>query len=145
MKTIQQGDIIKVHYTGTLDDGTVFDQTDEKNPAYIQVGAETILPHINQTFLGMKVGEEKTITLSAEDAFGPWDKEKVHKLSGVVLGEDRPPEIGQVLKLHLEGEEKEVYGKVIDAGPLFVEVDLNHPLAGKTLHYTIRVVEIERE
>ena len=144
MKTIQHGDIIKVHYTGRFDDGSVFDQTDEKNPAFIQVGAETILPHINQAFLGMKEGDEKTITISAEDAFGEWDEGKVLKLSGMVLGEDRPPEVGQVLKLHLDGEEKEVYGKVIGAGPLFVEVDLNHP-AGKTLHYTIKVVGIERE
>ncbi|HNU75443.1 MAG: peptidylprolyl isomerase [Bacteriovoracaceae bacterium] len=142
MRTIRQGDIVTVQYTGTLDDGTVFDKTDENAPASFMVGADTILPHISDAFIGMKEGEEKTITIPPEDAFGPWDQNKVQKLSGIILGDGEVPQVGQVVKLKMENKKDDVYGKIIDAGPLHVEVDLNHPLAGKTLHYAIKVVEI---
>lgn len=145
MKTTQQGDIVKVQYTGKLDDGTVFDKTEEDAPACFIVGSDTILPHINEAFINMKEGEEKKITIVPEDAFGPWDKDKVQKLSGMFMGEDAPPQIGQVVKLKMENEKEDRYGTIINAGPLHVEVDLNHPLAGKTLHYEIKVIEIQKK
>lgn len=141
MKLSKNGDVVIVHYVGKLDDGTVFDQTDEKQPISILVGADTILPEINKAFVGMKEGEEKEISIAPEDAFGKWEENKVRKLSRLYL-EDMEPRIGQVVKLNMEKGTPDQFGKIIGFDDLIMEVDLNHPLAGQTLHYTIKVLNI---
>lgn len=142
MKTIENGDMVKVHYTGKLDDGTIFDATDEKSPSIFIVGSDTILPHINEAFIGMKVGDMKQITIAPEDAFGPWDETQVRKLSRLFMEGDEEPMVGQVVKLNMEDVSETQYGKIISFDTLSFEVDLNHPLAGKTLHYMIKVLDI---
>jgi len=141
MKTIENGDMVKVHYTGKLDDGTVFDSTEGKSPAFFIVGSDTILPHINEAFLGMKAGDEKQITIAPEDAFGLRDETQVRKLSRLFM-EDEEPMIGQVVKLSMDKGTEAQYGKIVGSDSLHFEVDLNHPLAGKTLHYVIKVIDI---
>lgn len=145
MKTSQNGDMVVVHYVGTLDDGTMFDKTEEDNPVSFVVGADTILPDINKAFVGMKEGDEKKISIAPEHAFGPWDPNKTRKISLLVFGESDEPQIGQLVKLQLDGEEKEAYGKITKIDSHHVEVDTNHPLAGQTLHYTLNVVRIVKK
>jgi len=142
MKTIENGDMVKVHYTGKLDDDTIFDATDENSPSTFIVGSDTILPHINEAFIGMKVGDMKQITIAPEDAFGPWDETQVRKLSRLFMEGDEEPMIGQVVKLNMDTGDEAQYGKIIRFDELTFEVDLNHPLAGKTLHYMIKVLDI---
>ena len=144
MKTTQIGDVVIAHYVGTLDDGTVFDKTEEQNPVSFLVGADTILPDINQAFVGMIEGDEKQITIAPEDAFGRWEETNVRKLSLLYL-EDMEPQIGQVVKLKMEKGTPDQFGKIVGFGDLTMDVDLNHPLAGKTLHYTIKVVKIMKK
>ena len=144
MKTLQNGDGVFVHYVGTLDDGTVFDKTDEENPVSFLVGADTILPDINKAFIGMKEGDEKKITIAPEDAFGKWDEGQVKKLSLLLL-DGQEPQIGQVVKLNMEEGTPDQYGKIVNFGGLTMDVDLNHPLAGKTLHYTIKIIKIMKK
>lgn len=141
MKTSQNGDVVIVQYAGKLDDGTVFDKTDEQNPVSFVVGSDTILPDINKAFIGMKEGEEKQITIAPEDAFGRWEEAKVRKLSRLYL-EDMEPRIGQIVKLDMEKGTTDQFGKIVGFGDLTMDVDLNHPLAGQTLHYTIKVLKI---
>ena len=144
MKTSKNGDVVIVHYVGKLDDGTVFDKTEENEPVSFLVGAETILPEINKAFVGMKEGEEKQITIAPEDAFGPRDEKKVRRLSRLYLDE-KEARVGQVVKLKMEKDSPDEFGKIIGFDDLTMEVDLNHPLAGQTLHYTIQVVKILEE
>jgi len=144
MKTSQNGDAVFAEYVGTLDDGTVFDKTDEENPVSFLVGADTILPDINKAFIGMKEGDEKKITIAPEDAFGKWEETNVRKLSLLLL-DGQEPVVGQVFKLQMDKGMPDQYGKIISFGGLTMDVDLNHPLAGKTLHYTIKVIKIMKK
>ena len=141
MKTSHNGDVVIAHYVGTLDDGTVFDKTDEQEPVSFVVGAETILPDINQAFIGMSEGDEKQITIAPEDAFGVWEETNVKKLSRLYI-EEMEPEVGQVVKLTMEEGTPDQFGKIVGFDDLTLDVDLNHPLAGQTLHYTIKVVKV---
>ena len=144
MKTSQNGDVVIVQYTGQLDDGTVFDKTEEENPVSFLVGSDKILPDINKAFIGMKEGEEKKITIAPEDAFGKREESNVRKLSLLLL-DGKEPEIGQVVKLKMEKDTPDQFGKIVNFGGLTMDVDLNHPLAGQTLHYMIKVVKIVKK
>ena len=141
MKTSQNGDVVIAHYVGTLDDGTVFDKTQEQDPVSFIVGADTILPDINRAFIGMSEGDEKQITIAPQDAFGMWEETNVKKLSRLYIDE-MEPQIGQVLKLTMEEGTPDQFGKITGFDDLTIHVDLNHPLAGQTLHYSIKVVKI---
>ena len=99
MKTSQNGDVVIAHYIGTLDDGTVFDKTQEKEPVGFIVGADTILPDINRAFIGMSEGEEKQITIAPEDAFGMWEEANVKKFSRLCIDEMEPRMMKNVVSL----------------------------------------------
>ena len=142
MQTAQNGDVVIVNYVGTLDDGTVFDQTDASNPVSFVLGSDTILPYINQAFIGMRVGEEKRIDIPPEDAFGWPDDKNIRKLSRLYLKEEEHPVVGEVVRLKMEKGIGEEYGTITSFDTTHIVVDLNHPLAGQTLHYTLKVIQL---
>jgi peptidylprolyl isomerase len=140
MRRIEIGDTVKVHYTGTLDDGTVFDSTSDREPLELTVGEGQLIKGFEDTVIGMAVGEKKTVRIPAEEAYGPTREELV-----IEVHRDRfPPNIEPVMGLCLDierpdGETMEVV--VTRVGEDAIAVDANHPLAGKDLTFEIELVE----
>lgn len=138
---VRNGDKVKVHYTGKLDDGTLFDQSREDAPLEFVVGSRDVIPGFEKAVLGMETGEEKQVTIKPEEAYGLKDESMVRKFGRDFFPGDFKPEIGMTLRLS-DQSGREVPGTVKEMTEDSISLDLNHPLAGKTLTFTLRVVEI---
>lgn len=163
MATAKQGDKVRINYTGTLEDGSVFDTTIhdheagcceddscgcdddgcgcESGPMELTIGAEEFFPQIEEALVGMAPGEKKTVVIPAEDAFGEYDEDEVFAISREQLTGDIVPEIG--MELELTGDDDEpVEVVVVDVNETTIVVDANHPLAGEDITYEIELLEI---
>ena len=138
---IKQGDTVFVHYTGTLDDGSEFDSSKERDPLEFVMGGGMILPGFEKAVQGKKVGDTVSVTLSPEDAYGEHNDEMVIIVPRSEVPEHITPEEGMMLQLTLEeGDLDVVISRVTDEE---VELDGNHPLASKRLNFEIEVVNIK--
>jgi len=134
------GDKVAVHYTGTLDDGQVFDSSEGREPLEFVVGSGQLIPGFEKALNGMSPGEEKTVTLEPEDAYGPYEDDLVidGPRSSFPAGEIR---VGQSYTVQLaKGDEAEA--RVLSVTADRVKMDFNHPLAGKRLTFRLRVVSV---
>ncbi len=137
-----EGDTVTVHYTGTLDDGTVFDSSVGGDPVAFVIGDGTMITGFDKAVRGMEVGEIKKVTISADEAYGEYDEDLVVVLSQDELGEG----IGvgdEVLLQNLETEEVR-YFTVIDISGTEITLDGNHELAGEDLTFEIEMVAIKK-
>ncbi len=137
---ISQGNTVVVHYTGTLDDGEVFDSSEGREPLEFVVGSGQLIPGFEKALMGMSPGEEKTVTLEPEDAYGPYEDDLVidGPRSSFPVGEIR---VGQSYTVQLaKGDEAEA--RVVSITGDRVRMDFNHPLAGKRLTFRLRVVSV---
>jgi peptidylprolyl isomerase len=142
--TIKKLDIIEVDYEGTFDDGTVFDSSahgDHSHPLQFQVGSGQVIPGFDNAVMGMKKGEEKTFTIKPEEGYGMQDDEFVKKIPRSSLPAKPEPEVGMTLVMNMQGHQ--VPGTIKSVEKDTLEVDFNHPLAGKTLHFKIKIVTIK--
>jgi len=141
MAQANAGDKVKVHYTGKLDDGTVFDSSTGRDPLEFTVGAEQMIKGFDAGVNGMSVGETKTVTIPSDEAYGPLRDEMV-----IVVGRDEcPPEMdptpGDRLQMRHESGQVVVV-TVTEVTETNVTLDGNHPLAGKDLTFDIELVEV---
>jgi len=137
---VEKGKQVKVHYTGTLKDGTVFDKNEGDEALSFVVGSGQIIKGFDDAMIGMEVGDEKEITLQPADAYGMPDPHLVLKVPRKRLPKDVTPEAGMVM--HLSSPDGEhVQARVVDVTKSEVTLDLNSPLAGKVLHFKIKVQE----
>jgi peptidylprolyl isomerase len=137
----KQGDTVKVHYTGRLDDGTVFDTSSDRDPLEFTIGTGAIIPGFEQAVIGMAPGESKTETIPTDQAYGPYVEEMVLTVDRQQMPMEVEPEIGQQLQLqHPTGEVIPVV--ITEVSPSTVTLDANHPLAGESLIFDIKLVEI---
>lgn len=149
MAQAKEGDRVKVHYTGKLDDGTVFDSSECEDdgcgcghgPMEFTIGAGEVIPGFEKGVLGLAVGDAKSIHIPVEDAYG----ERIEEMVAVVPRGDLPPgmnpEIGQQLEVTQEdGQVFQVL--VVEADEQTITIDANHPLAGQALNFDIKLVEI---
>ena len=135
------GDTVKVHYTGRLEDGTIFDCSIDREPLQFTIGKEQVIPGIEDAIVGMKPGESKTVEIMSKDAFGPHRDEMILKLDQSRIPDDLNPQIGQQLQLHRkEGDPISV--RVIEVTETKITLDANHPLAGRDLTFDIMLEEI---
>jgi len=141
MTKAKNGDTVKVHYTGKLDDGTVFDTSAEREPLEFTLGEKQMIPGFESGVMGMEVDEMKSITIPSDQAYGPHHDERVIEINRDQVPEDMTIEIGQVLELADQNGQR-VIVTVIDLNDETVKLDANHPLAGKDLNFDIRLVEI---
>lgn len=142
MDTVQEGDTITVEYEGRLDDGTVFDSSDKhEEPLEFTVGEGKIIKGFDQAVVGMEVGEEKEVTVPPEQAYGQYNPELVRDLPRNVFPEDQEVQPGMVFMMALP-DGRQVPVRIAEVAEEQVKVDLNSPLAGKTLTFTIKVVDI---
>jgi peptidylprolyl isomerase len=141
MTQVKSGDTVKIQYTGKLDDNSVFDTSVDRDPIQLTIGQGRTIPALEEAIIGMKTGETKTVEISAEQGYGPYQKELVHKVSREVLPADMEPEIGQRLKAtSTDGRAFSVTIK--DVSENSITMDANHPLAGKDLTFDIELIAI---
>ena len=144
MQKVKEGDIVVISYIGRLEDGTVFDSTENKNPLEFTVGEGELIPGLEQGILGMTPGESKTIIIPMELGYGPHLKERVCELDKRRISQGFQPEVGQQLQLY-RADGLPIMGTVIGESETSFTMDYNHPLAGKTLIFETRVLEIAQE
>ncbi len=141
MSTVKANDKVRVHYTGKLNDGQIFDSSVDREPLEFTVGAGQMIPGFDTAVEGMELNEKKTFTLKPEEAYGPVNKDLYHKVERTQLPEDLKPEVGQVLVAGSpDGREMQV--TVQEVHDDAIVIDANHPLAGKDLTFDVQIVEI---
>jgi len=139
---IKVGDVIKVDYVGTLEDGTVFDSTENDNatPLKFQVGAGQLILGFDQAVVGKEVGDEFNVTLDPKEAYGVRDPMLVQTISRDQLPEGLEPETGMMLGVgDPNGANSLAWITAVDEE--FITLDMNHPLAGKVLNFKIKILE----
>lgn len=142
MAAVQNGNLVKVHYTGSLDDGTEFDSSVGGEPLEFTVGEGHVIAGFEDAIMGMKLNEKKTFTIPPEDAYGHHRPEKVFDIEIATLPENFDAKVGQHLQI------KQDNGKSMDVtitgiSEETITLDGNHPLAGQALTFEIQVVGIE--
>lgn len=141
MTQAKKGDTVHVHYTGRLEDETVFDSSEGREPLSFQLGTGQVVPGFEKAVEGMEVGEKKTRTIPSDEAYGP----RVDQLTFTVPRENLPPgydpKEGELLRMETrDGRQMDVMVTSADEG--FVKMDANHPLAGRDLTFDIELVKI---
>lgn len=142
MTTAKEGMKVKINYTGKLEDGEVFDSSEGKAPLEFVIGEGMIIKGFEEAVISMKVGEEKDIVISPEKGYGEPRPELVQKMPKDKLG-DLKPEVGMVIGMQIPGVEQTFPAKITDVADETITVDLNPPLAGKTLHFHIKLESAE--
>lgn len=135
------GDKVKVHFTGTMVDGTVFGSTMDEEPFEFTIGDKNMLPGFENAVIDMQAGEKKKITLPPEEAYGPHKKELVHIMERLGFPPEINLEIGKRLRVRTK-EGKHVVVTIKDFTEDSIVLDENDPLAGKTLTFKIELVKI---
>ncbi|NTV02830.1 MAG: peptidylprolyl isomerase [Chlorobiaceae bacterium] len=141
MAQAKHGDTVRVHYTGTFDDGTVFDSSAEREPLQFTIGSGQVIPGFDNAVLNMTLGEKKTVNIPADQAYGPRSEELVAEIGRDRLPADLEVEIGQQLQVGLaDGGQTVVL--IVDLNDETVTLDANHPMAGMDLNFELELIEI---
>ena len=141
MAQAKDGDTIKVHYTGKLDDGSVFDCSTDHEPLEFKLGENQIIRGFENAVIGMAPGEKSTVTIPAEEAFGPHRNEMVIEMNKEDFPADLDPEVGQKFNLQ-QNDDQTIIVTMTEVTENTVTLDANHALAGKDLTFDIELVEI---
>ena len=141
MAEAKSGDRVKVHYTGKLDGGVVFDSSAGRPPLELTLDGEQVIPGFEGALMGMAPGASKTVTMPADQAYGSHDADLVMAFDREGFPEDMNPQVGQILRLE-QSEGQAVRVLVVEVSETSVTLDANHPLAGKDLTFDIQLVEI---
>ena len=137
----QTGDRIMVHFIGSLDDGRIFAASHEREPLEVTVGDHEVIPTLEEALTQMQPGEERTITIPVDRAYGPRKPELVMSMDRAALPQDVPAEVGQRLQVR-EGDGQMRVVTVTSLDDETVILDGNHPLAGENLTFHLRLVDI---
>jgi FKBP-type peptidyl-prolyl cis-trans isomerase 2 len=141
MSKAQANDTVKVHYTGKLTTGEVFDSSLERDPLQFTLGGGQMIKGFDEAVNGMELNEKKTVTIVSDEAYGPVREDLIQDIPKTQLPDDLKPEIGQTLvATGPEGQQTQVL--VTDVSDEAIKIDANHPLAGKDLVFEIELVEI---
>jgi peptidylprolyl isomerase len=138
---VQSGQTVSVHYVGTFDDGTQFDSSyDRGAPLEVEVGVGRVIPGFDQALLGMSVGEMKSISIESADAYGPVQEEAFQTVPRSAF----PPgmELQEGIQVQGQGPAGPVVATVVAADESEVQLNMNHPLAGKNLNFKIELVNV---
>lgn len=142
MSKVKENDTVRVHYTGKLVTGEVFDSSLEREPLQVTLGEGSLIPGFEKGLIDMEVEEKKTITIPKEEAYGEIRKELFQELGKDQLPDDITPEVGMGLVARGEdGRERQL--RVAEVRDTTIVIDANHPLAGQDLIFDLEVVEIK--
>jgi FKBP-type peptidyl-prolyl cis-trans isomerase 2 len=142
MKRAEHGSMVTVSYIGTLDNGRIFDSTEEGGPLAFTIGHDQVFAALEQAIIGMAVGEAKNIMLAAADAYGPRLDENIIKVKRELFPAERELRIGEKLQLQFSGGVERVM-VILEADDREVTLDANHPLAGQDLTFALRLDAVE--
>ena len=135
------GDTVRVHYTGTLEDGSVFDTSSGREPLEFTVGSGQVIPGFEGAVDGMSPGESETVVIPAEQAYGPHREEMMLEVDRAQVPPELDPKVGERLEIkQQDGRSVPVTVTAVTEGQIIL--DGNHPLAGKALTFEIDLVEI---
>lgn len=139
MTKATKGSEVSVHYTGTFDDGTVFDTSAEREPLSFVLGEGTVIPGFENAVEGMEVGEKKNVSIEPDDAYGPHVDDMVISSPLSELPVENP-EVGMVLQANVQ--DQVVYFVISNIENDVVTLDGNHPMAGKRLNFELELVTV---
>jgi len=138
-RRVGKGCTVKVHYIGRIGNGEIFDATQEDQPVEFRVGSEQVMREFEEAVLGMALDEEKIFAIPPEKAYGQRNEDLEQTIPRAELPAEYTPEVGDILGS--EGEDKTLTPvRIKDLTDQTVTMDLNHPLAGETLYFHIKVV-----
>ncbi|MBR9652591.1 FKBP-type peptidyl-prolyl cis-trans isomerase [Thalassovita aquimarina] len=141
MTQVKTGDTVRIHYTGTLTDGSVFDSSEGRDPLEFEVAAGQIIPGLDAALPGMTVGEKKVVEVPCAQAYGEANPQAVQAVPRAEVPADLPLEVGTQLQVQTtEGQVLPV--TIVEVTEEAVTLDANHPLAGKDLTFAIELVSI---
>lgn len=141
MTQAKAGDTVRIHYRGTLDDGSEFDSSAGRDPLEFTVGGGQVIPGFENAVAGMAVGESKTVTIPPEEAYGQKNPGMVHEVPRGEIPDNIPLHPGAMLSAS-DGQGQQMQLTVVEAGEETVKLDANHPLAGKELTFELTLDSI---
>ncbi|MCB0164365.1 MAG: peptidylprolyl isomerase [Anaerolineae bacterium] len=141
MTQAQNGDTVKVHYTGKLEDGTQFDTSTPGDPLEFMLGGGQIIPGFEKAIIGMTPGDAKTVTIPSQEAYGEHREDMVVVVNKAQFPDHITPEVGQQLEMR-QANNQPLNVVITDISGEEVTLDANHPLAGKALVFDLELVEI---
>lgn len=140
---VKSGDTVKVHYRGTLSDGSEFESTFNGEPLVFEVESRDVIPGFSRTVIGMAPGEKKAVRLAVNDAYGPYRDNFVFQVGKDAFSEGLSPEVGQVFEMCNE-QGKTIHVTVCEIKDDQVVLDANHRLAGQELNFEIELIAITK-
>ena len=141
MSAAKKGDNVKIHYTGTLSDGSVFDSSTGRAPLAFRLGSGQVIPGFDEAVTGMQVGDSKTVNIPAAKAYGARNDDLVISVLRSEVPPDINPEVG--MKLQMGGANGELVNvEIVEVTEEYIALDANPPLAGKELTFAIELVAI---
>lgn len=141
MAEAKAGNKVQMHYTGSLGDGTVFDSSKGRDPLEFELGSGQIIPGLDAAVTGMAEGEEKTVTIPADEAYGAHHPERVQAVPRAQFPDHIPAEVGTQLQVQTpEGQTVPV--TIADVSDEAVTLDANHPLAGQDLTFNVEIIAV---
>ena len=141
MTQAKTGDTVRIHYSGRLKDGSIFDSSEGRDPLEFVIGANTILPKLEAAVVGMAVGDAATAEIAAEDAYGPHRPEGIQTVERSVIPDDIDVSVGSQLQATAQNGQVHVL-IVVESDDETVTLDSNHPLAGEDLVFEFELVDI---
>ncbi|MBT8408652.1 MAG: peptidylprolyl isomerase [Alphaproteobacteria bacterium] len=141
MTDVKSGDTVRIHYTGTLTDGSTFDSSDGRDPLEFVVGSGQIIPGLDTALPGMAVGDKKVVEVPSDQAYGAHNPQGVQGVPRDQIPGEIPVEAGLALQMQTP-DGRAVPVQVVEVTETEVTLDANHPLAGKDLTFAIELVEI---
>jgi peptidylprolyl isomerase len=141
MVQAKKGDTVQVHYTGKLKDGTVFDSSAERDPLQFTIGEGQVINGFEDAVVGMLPEESKTVTIAADEAYGPHHEELIVDIPRDQIPPHVPLDVGQRLQVQ-QDEGQTIVVEITEVTDAKVTIDANHPLAGEELTFHIELVTI---
>ncbi len=140
MSKVKEGDTVKVHYTGTLKNGEVFDSSKDKEPLEFTLGEGQLIPGFEKAVVGMDVGDSASIDIPSDEAYGEEREDLIINVPKDQLPDDVTPQVGMQLQVN-QGNGEPIPVRIKEVGETELTLDANHPLAGKDLSFEIELVE----
>jgi len=138
MKRAEKGSIVTISYIGTLDNGRIFDSTEDSGPLTFTIGTDQVFAALEQAIIGMASGETKNILIPAADAYGPRLDDNIIKVKREMFPAERELRIGEKLRIEFSGGRERIL-IILDQNEQEVTLDGNHPLAGLDLTFALRL------
>ncbi len=141
MTQAKQDDTVRIHYTGKLADGTVFDTSLNRHPLQFTIGKGQVIAGFEQAVIGMNTGESRTATIPVDQAYGPRREDRIVTVERGTLPPDLNPEVGQRLEM-TQMDDQTLLVTVTAVSDTTLTLDANHPLAGKDLTFDLQLIGI---